>query len=472
MNIAFFFGQFGPYHHARIHEFQRFASSKLINNCPLNIIPIQLSASTTTYKWNNSCSVECNGLLTLFDENEEDLAFRDVFFKVRQLIHDLRLEVCFVPSYYPARYLAISLACFSLNINTIMMNESHKDTERATGLKKLAKKFFIRRYKSALVGGRPHRTHFASLGIPLSNIFTGYDAVDNSFYTSSSYLLRQFDSSHGLIGDCLEYSKNSDNIINSLSRILNTNIIENKHIKSIKDLYLLPPSYFLNIGRMVAKKNLSSLISAYSLFASKYKNYSDQSISLPSLVLVGDGPLFDNLFAFAKSLQLDVVDLSTFNPLQSNSGIDSLDSSIVNLIHKDCPKVYFYGFRQLHENTIFYSFANSFFLPSLYEEWGLVVNEAMACSLPVVVSRNAGCCDDLLPALFDDENSVDCLFQMRSNGFAIDSTSRESISNCMYLLSNDQSLNSSMARNSFDIVSNFSCHNFARGAYNALLAAL
>jgi glycosyltransferase involved in cell wall biosynthesis len=35
-------------------------------------------------------------------------------------------------------------------------------------------------------------------------------------------------------------------------------------------------------------------------------------------------------------------------------------------------------------------------LPSLFEPWGLVVNEAMACGLPVIVSDRVGCADDLV----------------------------------------------------------------------------
>src|SRR5580704_16308654 len=35
-------------------------------------------------------------------------------------------------------------------------------------------------------------------------------------------------------------------------------------------------------------------------------------------------------------------------------------------------------------------------LPSLFEPWGLVVNEAMACGLPIIVSDRVGCADDLI----------------------------------------------------------------------------
>jgi glycosyltransferase involved in cell wall biosynthesis len=35
-------------------------------------------------------------------------------------------------------------------------------------------------------------------------------------------------------------------------------------------------------------------------------------------------------------------------------------------------------------------------LPSRFEPWGLVVNEALACGLPAVVSSAVGCADDLI----------------------------------------------------------------------------
>ena len=43
-----------------------------------------------------------------------------------------------------------------------------------------------------------------------------------------------------------------------------------------------------------------------------------------------------------------------------------------------------------------YASADVLVLPSLFEPWGLVVNEAMAASLPVIASDRVGCVDDLV----------------------------------------------------------------------------
>lgn len=43
-----------------------------------------------------------------------------------------------------------------------------------------------------------------------------------------------------------------------------------------------------------------------------------------------------------------------------------------------------------------YAAADVFVLPSLFEPWGLVVNEAMACGLPMIATDRVGCVDDLV----------------------------------------------------------------------------
>jgi glycosyltransferase involved in cell wall biosynthesis len=82
-------------------------------------------------------------------------------------------------------------------------------------------------------------------------------------------------------------------------------------------------------------------------------------------VLLGDGPLRETLNA----------QLSTLN------------------LHSH---VHLPGFKQYDELPVYYALANAFVHPSTSEQWGLVVNEAIASGLPVIVSERCGCVPDLV----------------------------------------------------------------------------
>lgn len=58
--------------------------------------------------------------------------------------------------------------------------------------------------------------------------------------------------------------------------------------------------------------------------------------------------------------------------------------------------VRFTGFRNQSELPRYFDLATVFVLPSRHEPWGLIVNEAMAVSLPVIVSDDVGCAIDLV----------------------------------------------------------------------------
>lgn len=184
------FGQFGPYHHARVAALQRAAAEQGVR-----VVPVQIAGATTTYEWtegdeSRATGNRCDGLKTLCEGTDEGASPFDVFLKARKLFREEKVDVAFLPSYSPARFFALFAAAKSLGIRTVMMNESHAGTEQATRWKRWIKRQIVKQFDAALVGGEPHKRHFASLGIPADKIFTGYDAVDNDFFASRADEIR------------------------------------------------------------------------------------------------------------------------------------------------------------------------------------------------------------------------------------------------------------------------------------------
>lgn len=109
------------------------------------------------------------------------------------------------------------------------------------------------------------------------------------------------------------------------------------------------------VGKFVPKKRPFDVISAFAQLDSPVKC---------CLVLIGAGELEESLRSQAKSLGI---------------------------------KPFFAGFKNQSELPLCYSAADVVVLPSDGgETWGLVINEAMACGTPCVVSESCGCVPDLI----------------------------------------------------------------------------
>lgn len=118
--------------------------------------------------------------------------------------------------------------------------------------------------------------------------------------------------------------------------------------------------YFLTVSRLIPKKNLSQLLNAYHGYVREVG--ADQAWTL---VICGDGMLREELEDQREKLGLvDLVDLT--------------------------------GFLLMKDLMPYLSHAQALVHASSQEQWGLVVNEAMAAGTPVIVSRECGCFEDLV----------------------------------------------------------------------------
>lgn len=149
-----------------------------------------------------------------------------------------------------------------------------------------------------------------------------------------------------------------------LERIhLGYNAVDNDHFASgaalallnsnaLRAAHCLPERYILASGRFIPKKNFPALVQAHAA-AIREVGYG------PDLVILGDGE--------TKGAIQDAI---------RQSGMEG--------------RVHLPGFRDYGALPVYYALAEAFAHVSLTEQWGLVVNEAMAASLPVIVSQPCG----------------------------------------------------------------------------------
>jgi glycosyltransferase involved in cell wall biosynthesis len=77
-------------------------------------------------------------------------------------------------------------------------------------------------------------------------------------------------------------------------------------------------------------------------------------------------------------------------------GAGALLEELKSVSERENLRVHFAGFKNQTELPACYAGADILVLPSDSETWGLVVNEAMACGLPAIVSDAVGCAPDLI----------------------------------------------------------------------------
>ena len=112
------------------------------------------------------------------------------------------------------------------------------------------------------------------------------------------------------------------------------------------------------------------------------------------------------------------------------------------------------GFVNQSELGKYFMAADAFVLPSEYETWGLVVNEAMLFSLPVIVSNAVGCRNDLI---IPDQT-----------GYVFQSGDVESLVNAMQRLAKDPQKARIMGENARNRVGKYSTSASVRGILDAI----
>ena len=283
--------------------------------------------------------------------------------------------------------------CVRRGIPMVVMSESARQDEARTWWKEIIKQRVVGLYSAALVGGQRHVEYLVELGMPCEWIFTGYDVVDNAYFREKTDKIRS-----------------------------QRSVVRRK--------YQLPENYFLASARFIEKKNLPKLIQAYAEYRKSSEVRSQKSEVRDEapwdLVLLGDGPLRETL-----NSQLSALNLSE---------------------HVRLP-----GFKPYDELPAYYAFAKAFVHASTTEQWGLVVNEAIASGLAVIVSERCGCVPELV----------------NGNGFTFDPTNEDQLTaRLLEMASLSDEERKHLGDNSHRIAANFGPERFGEGLEGAVNMAI
>jgi len=180
---------------------------------------------------------------------------------------------------------------------------------------------------------------------------------------------------------------------------------------AVKQIQQSSSKSFLYVGRLSAEKNLLLLLEVFANLDTDW-----------TLTIVGDGPQKEALLDYVEQAQLD--------------------------------RVRFTGGLSWDEVIDYYTQADVFILPSTSEPWGLVVNEAMLCKMPVIVSNHCGCSKDLITE--------------HVNGFTFDPHDKNALQQHMQFFIDHPDRIVDMGSHSFEIIQAFNPNQSATQMLNGI----
>jgi glycosyltransferase involved in cell wall biosynthesis len=433
--VAVLFHRLGPYHFARLQ-----AAGRL-----LSIVAIESSGVDETYAWDVVAGADHFERVTLFDRADAlKLPAAEVASRVGLALDKAQPSVVVVPGWADSAALGALRWCVQNQVPAVVMSESTAWDEKRSGWREWVKRRIVGLCSAALVGGTPHKDYMVQLGMPAERIFLGYDAVDNGYFQGKAEMLKT---------------------------------------ESINK-YGLPARYFLASARFVEKKNLPRLIQAYA----RYRALAQRSESIGENVESGKqkaetqnkletpkaaceiGKATSRAEENKNEFQLSAFPISAFkdDPRPPTTdlwhlvllGDGPLKSDLCCLISdlglQHC--VLLPGFKQYPDLPAYYGLASAFVHASTTEQWGLVVNEAMASGLPVLVSNRCGCARDLV--------------QEGKNGFTFDPCNVEQLASLMLNISAFNFPLSAFGSESHRLISHWGPERFASGLQQAVETAL
>jgi len=387
------------------------------------VIGLETAGSDSTYAWDETKGCEAGPqVITAFPGRvHEEITAAECKRVLHPILDELKPDAMAIAGWSGSDALSCLSWCRKHDKTRIVMSETREADGTRVWWKEWIKRYLISRFNGALVGGKSHRDYLVKLGMPKERVAFGYNVVDHSYFKAESGKWK---------AECGEWRERLSPGGCQLSDEPGSKNGE----PGTRNLEPRTLPYFLASNRFIERKNLGRLIEAYGLYAAAARGQIPES-RIWDLCLLGDGELKADLIAQCHRLGLKVSEAAPWedkekvesgklkaesiptSDLRPPTSDSSFQLSEFQLSAFPQGSVFFPGFRQIEELPKFYAHAGCFVHPALEEPWGLVLNEALACGLPILSGRNVGAAEELV------DDGV--------NGWCFGAESVEEISGCL-----------------------------------------
>ncbi len=304
--------RFGAYHLARL----RGAAEVLGSGW--RVVGVEV-AEQDEYRWSLAADPRVSRVTLFPGRNYVELSPKIIRQAVTAALDRLQPSAVCINGWAVPEAVAALRWCRSNRRRAILMSETFDSSNNP--LKLCIKRWRVRQFDAAIVGGRVHAGYLETLGFPRDKVELGYDVVDNQHFSAPG-----------------------------------PSAASASHVSNRR--------YFLANTRFLERKGIDALLRAYA----RYRALEAQrpgSAAPWHLVVSGSGTMERSWKALADDLGV-------------------------------ADTVCWPGFLQYHELPSLYGSAGVFVHPAHREPWGLVVNEAAAAGLPLIVGRRVGAACELV----------------------------------------------------------------------------
>ncbi|MEJ2070310.1 MAG: hypothetical protein P8X58_07870 [Syntrophobacterales bacterium] len=187
MRLVVMFDNFGPYHVARFQAVLRQAEQE-----GFEALGLETLGASREYSWTPLASSARGNIMTLFPRiNQRQPLFPLLGYRVVKSLTALRPDAVAICGYHDAAPLAaLGWAKAKGKIAVLMSESSYGDKQRYR-LLEWGKRWIVRHFDAALVGGARQKAYAEYLGLVRERIFLGYDVVDNAYFAERALAVRR-----------------------------------------------------------------------------------------------------------------------------------------------------------------------------------------------------------------------------------------------------------------------------------------